>query len=408
MIGLLVFFALVIPIAIHVISRSQGQIVPFPFLDLLPKQTASTELHLTLQEKRLLLVRLLLTLCACALVSLALLNDWWSQSAISEKFASTPSSPTIIVTQDWWVTSSEDDRVALKQQLDSEDFESVDELVFVPANDSGSNRLISYSKRTAFEEIDRNVTGEGQNLSKKVSFENVWSVAQVVAQTIPTDSPMHIYTSGRYSQFIGATTYVRQPITWHLSGALDNAQKAELPPLKIALINVNELNASEEQKIRMARAILAIQSLKKVYSNIELELVNKKNVHSLNLMPKPFDSLIVDSIDDIPNVSDGSIVQLSKVGSPTQRDFVYALGREIFKEKQQEYLFSNAKLTREQIANGAKIINTAAVSALPAKQDSRWKTVLVVLLVILFVIERLMSELLHSQNSKPLLNSQGQ
>jgi hypothetical protein len=402
MIGLLVFFALAVPIAIHIISRSQGKVVPFPFLALLPTQAASTELRIVLRQKWLLFVRLLLVLCACLLVSLSLLNDWWLASEWRELFVSEPASPTVVVTQDWWISSSEPSKKALKAQLNSDEFARVDDIILVTHNGGATlhyvakNSLFNATSSTAiFLRLPQaSISGGSQTIANTPNppLTNQWAMAQAIAQSIPADSALHIYTSNRYSQFFGDATYVRQPVTWHISDIADNAKNTAIPTITLALIGVDAANTNLEQIQRMANTEMALVSLKSSYSTIESSYIKNEDADSLALLADKYDVLLIDLLENSEGIKRDNIVNLAKLPTSSQADFIIALGEETFRNTQQEYLFSKTGLTPQQIKNDGKGVSRPPVSAIPPGQTHHWQKYLAILLVILFVLERIMSE----------------
>lgn len=411
MIGLLVFFALAIPVAIHLLSRSQGKVLPFPFLGLLPKQVAATEIQVKLRQKRLLLLRLLLIFCACLLVSVSLLNDWWMESEWRGLLSSKSPAPTLVITQDWWLTSNEENKQDLKEQLNSEAFAPVQKVFFVD-NTAGMNRIIPISVQKVFAQItsltnaDKQPTGN----SNTTSLTNVWSTAQAIATNIPADSPLHIYTSKRYAQFLGAPTHVRQPAFWHFSDSGNNndntAQNLDKAAFQIALIGLNRTSSSPEQILRMARTEIAIQSLKSAFPAIEVVKISNENVDSLASLATQYDVLLIDSIDKRESIGSNKLIQINTLPNSSQANFVFALGKEIFRHKQQEHLFSKALLSPEQIEMSGNTVRPQAISSIANKQTPPWEPFLAILLLTLFLLERFMSEQQDNTRSSKSLDKQ--
>jgi hypothetical protein len=397
MMGLLVFFALAIPVAIHLISRSQGKVLPFPFLGLLPQQVAATELHIKLRQKRLLVVRLLLIFFACLLVTLSLLNDWWMESEWRSLLNSGIPAPTVVITQDWLLTSNEEDKQALEEQLRSEEFEQVKKVLFV-TNNTGTQRVNSVSTQQFIERIVSFTTADmslsGNDTTTSIS--NVWSTAQAIATNIAPNSVLHIYTSKRYAQFWGAPTHVRQPAIWHVStGTKDSedlSQNLDKESFRIAVIGLEQTSLSPAQIQRMANTEIAIQSLTRAFPAIETVKMLNKNVGSLDSLAMEYDALIIDSIGEKETIASDNLIQLSTLPNSSQPDFVFALGKEIFRRKQQEYIFLNALLSPEQIEDGAKLQMPQTISSLAKKHKLPWESFIAIVLLLLFLIERFMSE----------------
>jgi hypothetical protein len=411
MIGFLVFLTLAVPVAIHLISRSQGKVLPFPFIGLLPQQVSATQLHIKLRQKRLLLVRLLLIFFACLLVTLSLLNDLWMKSEWRALLNSGIPAPTVIITQDWILTSSEEDKQALEDQLRSEEFEQVKKVLFV-ANNTGTQNIINVSAQQPIEKILSLInTGKSSTGNDNTtSITNVWSTVQAIATNISPNSSLHIYTSKRYAQFLGAPTHVRQPAVWRFSSSSNDnenlSQNLDKVGFRIALIGLDQASLSPDKIQRMAQTEIAIQSLRSAFPAIEVVKILNENVSSLNSLAKQYEVLLIDYNDKNEVIASNNLIQLRTLAYSSQTDFVFVLGKEIFRGKQQEYLFSKALLSPKQIEDGANFTMPETISSLPRKHKLPWESFLAILLLILFIIERFMSEQRDNAHANESLDKQ--
>lgn len=415
MIGLMVFFALAIPLAIHMLSRSHGKIIPFPFIGLLPKQSTPTELQIHLRQKRLLLIRLLLVASACLLVSASVLYEWWQQSSFY-KGIDTPT-PTVVISQDWWELGTTEDKQSLLSALQGEKLEQLNEVFLLAySNPQANNKLRTVTKATVIEKLLNNTLFDSAYLPQDpplIPLEDMWSIAQLIGAGAPLKSNIYIYSSNRYSQFVGVPLVVEQTINWELNSSAPAILPTNTAELKVALIGFEEANLTHQQQQRMAWAEVAIESLMSVYpitiSKHALTPLNNENDHSWQTLAANYDALVVDNKDKLSISYTSKLIELRSLPPYSQTQYIADFGKSLFASKQQEYTFLNTALSPEQIRLTAKPNKPSSVAPLSREQSHPWQKWLILLMLILFVAERLMSEWpkkTQVQSNSPLKPSQ--
>lgn len=464
MIGFWVFLALAIPVAVHIFSRSEGKVVPFPFLGLLPKQAAPNELQIQLRQKWLLLVRLLLVASACALLTLALLSDWWSESWLKKSLAqalSLPSSPpTLVITQDWWTLSSPKSQQTLLTALTSEQsIAKTQEVILIHyANAKEKISRVDKSDFISLAQQNKVFTQAGTDIARNDTvnnnsdaavdarkstmqlrlIDNIWSIVQAISTTVPKDSLIHVYTSNRHSQFIGVRPYIEHALKWHINGLPDaDATATEKAPIQVAIIRTDQLSNSSQTLFLLEQALSALGLMHPIEIDIieadaadymfaqatpdnanssspsaddtitRNEKRNATNAKQLSYVK--YDALIVDfSLSHTTRVHPNA-VSLSSLPPPSELEFIAALGQVVFAKRQGELALFSTSILNEQIEMNDKssVSDPAVVSPLANPNEPPWQRILILVLLILFVLERLMSESLKFAQTTATLNDNG-
>ena len=464
MIGFWVFLALAIPVAVHIFSRSEGKVVPFPFVGLLPKQAAPNELQIQLRQKWLLLVRLLLVASACAWLTLALLSDWWSESWLKQSLAqalSLPSSPpTLVITQDWWTLSSPESRQTLLTALTSEQsIAQTKEVILIhyanakeKLSRADKSEFISLAQQNkvfaqAGADVARNdavnnnsdATGDVRKSTVQLRLiDNIWSVVNTISTTVPKDSLIHVYTSNRHSQFIGVRPYIEHALTWHINGLPDtDATTNEKAPIQVAIIRTDQLSNASQTLFLLEQALSALALMHPIEIDIieadaadymfaqatpdkansssppaddtitQNEKLNATNAKQLSYVK--YDALIVDFALSQTTSIHPNAVSLSSLPPPNELEFIAALGQVVFAKRQRELaLFSTSILNEEiEMNDKSSASDAAVVSPLANPNEHPWQHILTLVLLILFVLERLMSESLKFAKTTATLNDNG-
>ncbi len=464
MIGLWVFLALAIPVAVHIFSRSEGKVVPFPFLGLLPKQAAPNEFQIQLRQKWLLLVRLLLVASACAFLTLALLSDWWSESWLKQSLAqvsSLPSSPpTLIITQDWWTLSSPESQQALLTALTSEQsIAQTQEVILI--NYATAQEKISRVDKSDFISLAKQnklftPTGNGIARNDAVNnnsdvagdarksdmqarlIDNVWSVVHAISTTMPIDSLIHVYTSNRQSQFVGVRPHIEHTLQWHIISLPDaDAIVTEKAPIQVAIIRADQLFNSSQTLFLLEQALSALALMHPIEVDIivadaadyllaqattnkanaspptsadTITQIEKRNaINTKQLIYVKYDALIVDYALSYPTSVHPNTVSLSSLPPPSELEFIAALGQVVFAKRQRELVLFSTSILNEQIELNDKssASKAAVVSPLANTNEHPWQLIMTIALLILFVLERLMSESLKIAQTTVTLNDNG-
>ncbi len=464
MIGLWVFLALAIPVAVHIFSRSEGKVVPFPFLELLPKQATPNELQIQLRQKLLLLVRLLLVASACAFLTLGLLSDWWSESwlkqSITQALLLPAAPPTLVITQDWWTLSSPASRQDLLTVLTSEQSTAqTQEVILIHYANAQKkisrvnkgefislaqqNRVFNQAGNGVAQNNDVNNNSEAAGDARKSTvqlrlIDSIWSVVHAIATTVPIDSPIHVYTSNRHSQFTGVRPHIDHVLHWHIKSLSDvDVNATEKTPIRVAIIRADQLSNSSQTLFLLEQALGALALVHPIDIDIiEADaadyMLAQATTDKANLNPPPadgtitqnekrnainakrlsyinYDALIVDFALSHTTSVHPNVVSLSSLPPPNEIEFVAALGQVVFSKRQREQaLFSTSILNEEiEMKDKSSASDAAVVSTLENTNEHPWQYILTLFLLILFVLERLMSESVRFTQTTDTLNDNG-
>lgn len=424
MMALWLFLALAIPIAIHIFNRSEAKVVPFPFISLLPKNAAPNELQLQLREKLLLFLRLLLVACACALLTLPQLSTLWSDSWLKHWLQPTlaSSAPTIVLTQDWWQVSSPQAKQDLIANLTEQaNFRDTKELVLVHYNNASkkisrittANFVAQAEQETLFTQNDNKANvGNNEQLNQQLPLiDNIWSITQAITTALPSSSNIHVFTSNRYAQFVGQLPQFEHDIQWHIHDA-SGAVQSEKEPIKVAIVLNDNLKASSQNALLLNQAL---EALSLIYP-MDVDEIEAKEIHhffttndieptsasSLNNTSEAekashfanYDAIIANLEEGFIPYKPASLISLSALPSPTSLEFVMSLAHRVFSQKQSTHSLLNMILPNEQINTNQAIAAPSAeqISPLLNNEDHPWRSFFIFALLVLFVIERLLSE----------------
>jgi hypothetical protein len=122
-----------------------------------------------------------------------------------------------------------------------------------------------------------------------------------------------------------------------------------------------------------------------------------------------YDALIVDFALSHTTSIHPNAVSLSSLPPPSELEFIAALGQVVFAKRQRELALFSTSILNEQIEmNDKSSANDAAVvSTLADTNEHPWQHILTLVLLILFVLERLMSESLKFAQNTAKLNDNG-
>ena len=436
MIPLLLFLVLAIPVAIHIFSRSEGKVLLFPSIALLPKQSAPTEIQVKLHQKRLLLVRLLLFFLVTLILLFPLIFDYFK---FAEDKLTNSASPRqeIIVMQDWWELSTTEQKQGLLASLEEDGFAKASTIILVAHSPSAtdSNQMIrsisskeflnngaSYSwfatQADAKQENTQASELVGASLQSKelkrqsLHTLNTWSIAQALASSFGPNAAIHIYSSNRLSQFVGDYVNVvskEQAVFWHILEAPDHSQNhddAEKTqdaldtlqnngPIRLAYVKHDNEEHSASQLTMIAAAIEALRLIVPIeFSVLEQGDFDAKSAEA------EFDKILLDSVNEAQLYQySGNAINLSKLTDPQEISFVMELGQAILRDAELMNSLQNTVLSRPQIASkdGFDSFDNAQqkrprLDALQSEETNPWRQWLILLAVLIFFIERLYSE----------------
>ncbi len=427
---LLLLFVLAIPVAIHVFNRSEGKVVLFPYVALLPKQSAPTELQIKLYQKRLLLVRLLLFLCATLILLSPLLAEYLKQNSLAQSDRNNTLPSAIIITQDWWLVSTVEQKQALLASVKNDaalaTIPTIVLVSFVPfeiIRPVKVDEFISNGARYPWFTISPESTLDAFGLAPQ----NTWAIAQAIASSLPQNTHIHIYTSNRQSQFYGKpvlTTTASQTVHWNIADiatmdAPSNSQIDKTDP-KIGSISVALLAQHEgaEKALLNSMIAAAIDALRLIIP-IDFTII-KPSEFSPELAASSFDAILLYShelaqAETLAYISLPNTIDMSGLPNPNELKFVLALGETLLHAQELKNMLRYNTLSQAQIENsaanthastsyenGVATINSvesaapsSALWALHMSQANKWIIWLISFSILLFFIERIYSEWVH-------------
>lgn len=188
---LIMLLVLLVPIAIHLLSRSKGRLVPFANIALIKAVKQKQNVQIQLVERILLALRLLLLLLATLLLA---------GFYISGQLTSQPS--MILIGEDWLNFSNPDERQRLAQEL-------------------GENTAIvldvSQSRLTAKDVLAWKAS------HVPTTPRNLWAQIYAVSKVLSSQTELHVFSTNRMSQFSGNKVPIANELTWHIKDFSKNS-----------------------------------------------------------------------------------------------------------------------------------------------------------------------------------------
>jgi len=178
--------ALLIPVLIHLFSKSRGRLVHFAHVAFITNRQQQPVNRLRLIERLLLALRLMMLLVA----SLLLVGLFWIDPAPAER-------QRTLVSEDWLNTVSADARANLAADADQ-----------LPI------QLLSYPQRSLSAEDILNWT---PGTSRPTL--NLWQRIQAAASVLGPTTELRVYTTDLADQFDGSKVPIANPVDWHITTA---------------------------------------------------------------------------------------------------------------------------------------------------------------------------------------------
>ncbi|WP_289029330.1 BatA domain-containing protein [uncultured Paraglaciecola sp.] len=357
---------LTIPIVIHLLSKHRGKLVPFAHIALIKVKNSPQLNQARLTQWLLLILRLLMLLVACAILAQLV----WSENADT-------SANLVLVSNDWLAQSSD----AEKQQLFEELYSSQNSRLFLidGLNQSLSQRKLESKALLAF---------QGDTSSTTTPPLNIWANLAEITKTLPKSQKIQLYTTNRLNQFTGKKVAITNPIEWHIK-SLPNT----LPETKLTASLTIVSDANYQQQLLYVRGALdALATTLPLDLNIEyidsslvqedLDLSQQQS-HIIYLADAPLPTELVNS--------ETSIINSEQLQGYTQADFPLTLATKLFAAQTKQWFADNARLSNQQITElpNLDLVNQQQTNTGNAQPLHLW---LILILVILFMTERLMSE----------------
>lgn len=395
--------AVLIPLIIHLISKSQGRQVLFPHLALIQhiKQQPSSRIHLV--ERLLLFLRMLILLIA----SLLLAGITWSPQGNSVQ-------KHVLVTTEWLNHSSQQDKVKLAESL---------------VVDASNNVAIMLDQSNR--ELDGAAILDWQFSDPKIKQPVIWQRLNMAAQSFSPDSILHVYTSNRLAEFYGSKTAINYPIEWHiLPLAVDEMDKQPVAANRVNALLLYSVDFVSDMEYVKA-ALLSLDAESAIDIGVETQQLRMDYnlqrdptlIFYLAAQPMPdwlksyaelggwvFNSMEIQDSPDLmwrqESLGQGTITSLAgryhpienqQVASPA---FPLKLAHIIFAKHGDNWHRLQGRLSESQITQlpGTNVEVNKLKPVNPILKS--W---LMILLVILFCAERLVSERIW----KPIRSSRG-
>jgi hypothetical protein len=239
--------ALLIPVLIHLFSKSRGRLVHFAHVAFITNRQQQPVNRLRLIERLLLALRLMMLLVA----SLLLAGLFWIDPAPAGH-------QQTLVSEDWLNTVSADARANLAADAD-----------LLPI------QLLSYPQRSLSAEDILNWTPEASRPTL-----NLWQRIQAAASVLGPTTELRVYTTDLADQFDGSKVPITNSVDWHISTA---GVMATAPVVMNVGIISSERRPQDGLYLRaaldalMGNPALELNLRSMTYSQLSDELLKKMN-----------------------------------------------------------------------------------------------------------------------------------
>ena len=246
---LLALLSTIVPLLIHLFSKSKGKLIPFGNIKLIQVNKPVRMNEIRLVKRLLLLCRLLLLLFSVLILAQFYYDDRANNNANIEG--------NILVTKDWLNNANEADlnTLALKAKVG---------VVFLLSK--GSERLTS-------EVILAWTNNQGQDLAK-YEQQNTWLLVKNYAETLPSNTKITVYTTNRLSQFMGNKVPLPDNIAWQVKRLPLDKLTDSLEELKNKAISVLIISDDDRKEdIKYLHAAFSLLKNTKL-NNLQFEFKN--------------------------------------------------------------------------------------------------------------------------------------
>jgi hypothetical protein len=367
--AILGLLSLLIPLGIHLLSKAKPRVIAFAHIAFIQVKTAPVLRQLRLTQ----LILLGLRMCMLLIATLILAQLYWQHESNSAKQQS-----HILLTEDWLNHATDAEKQILMDQ--THDANLV--LLGIKNRNINTTELAQWSTNT-----------------QQTPVLNIWSkVANYITQ-LSANEMVTVYTTNRLKQFIGAKIALPERVKWYVK----TVPVANVTQQYSANIKVIYDASSEPLLVYIRAAFEAINTH---------EYLNIKATYTLNNI-KSEDSKHLLKYDKTIDLSQQNLTpqhshfdeqwQLTYITQQAltnikQADFVLTLARLLYSSQSQVWWLENTRLTTEQI-NQSSLMSNAPKTLTPDKEllgKTTHTTLLhiwlVLILVALFILERLLSE----------------
>ena len=369
MLGLL---TLLIPLAIHLLSKARPRVVAFAHIALITVKTSPVLRQLRLTQLILLGLRLAMLLLA----TLILAQLYWHNT--NQQVNS-----HILLTEDWLNQATDLEKQTLTDQIDNSD------LVLIGTKNRNINKT----------ELQKWSTSHQQ-----MPVLNVWSKVADYSAQLPADASTIVYTTNRLNQFIGNYIPQHKQVEWQIKTIPIKNVVQEYS----ANINVIYDDSSKPLLVYLRAAFEVINSQDKLSLKVNYTNNNKSKENSRHL--QTYDKTIDLGEQKITQPSNPfdtqwqhTYITKAELNNIKQADFALTLARLLYSSQSQDWWLENTRLSTAQITQSLSIYSDQLVrdpyEISPLKKSPNKNThstalhiCLILMLVVIFILERLLSE----------------
>lgn len=409
---LLALFSLLVPLIIHLLSKSKGKLVPFGNIKLIQLSKPVKMNEIRLVERLLLLCRLLMLLFSVLLLAQLYYDDSSNADGTIEG--------KILITNDWLNNATEAELKTLAFKAET-----------VP-----TYLLSAEFERLTGDEIatwKNTVTNTNKSYHlKKTKQQNTWLLANNYAKTLPNNVNIKVYTTNRLSQFIGDKVYLSDNISWDIKRLSEDEITESIDSVinkTLSIVVISDKSNNEYlPALRAALSIIQATKLEQLTFSFQLSEQLQDGPFYNNSSEK-YDSILYLSSAPIPTVINQAvqngtklIADITHVKEPsvthlinwreliTNITFPSVLMSLILDEPIQDYRMQQ-QLSDEQITSQLTREMPATSASLHYKERYRDKfknesftQLWIILLVLFWSLERLLSERFKKAQEPSKLN----
>lgn len=273
--ALFTLLALLVPLVIHLLSKSRGTLVPFAHIAFIKQRKQRPMQQIRLVQRILLFLRMMILLLA----TLILAHVFYLSQA-------EPAQRQILLSPHWLSHASSEEKQKVLNALP----EAKVSLLTFPA------RALSAEQIRAWQPAQQNETIPATN--------NVWAQVKAQLDELPIDTQVDVYTSNAASQFIGEKVKLAHKVQWHIKA---------LPP---------EPLAGRQNQVSIAVIYDGDRSEDLSYIQAALKALQNNSEVILSIQAMPFDAIG----DGASLMKASAIVYLSSQAIPTSITSLVAQG----------------------------------------------------------------------------------
>jgi hypothetical protein len=369
MMGLL---TLLIPLVIHLLSKARPRVIAFAHIAFIKLKTSPVLRQLRLTQLILLGLRMFMLILA----TLILAQLYWFN--INQQMTS-----HILLTEDWLNHATDTEKQILIDQVNDP------ELVLI----STKNRNL---KLTELAQWSTN--------NQPTPVLNIWSKVADYTARLSGNQAIDIYTTNRLKQFVGDKIALPKQVEWHLKMLpIENITQQYSVNIKVLYDDL-----SEPLLIYLRNAFEVINTHKKLkliveYSNNKLSIIDSKHSQTYDKIINLSESSITQQLKPFDAYWQHQTITQAELNNIKQANFVLTLAQLLYSSQSQAAWLENTQLSATQITQNSTMsgdqLKRLSTKDLPYKtslNNTHYSTSLhiwlVLMLVAIFIIERLLSE----------------